>query len=1069
MDFSPKRRRSLGKKKAQSQQQIFVGREKQIEQFTSNLKLNPNDNSFKNIFSIHGQGGVGKTTLLTYFKELSENHGACSVLLDMEDIQLYPIPSVMAKIASLLEENGFEFKKFNKLYKHYLRKRSELEGDPHRPDSLLDNVASKSLKIGVSVAAEFIPGGGIVKDLLPIDNLAKKTGELADFAWRKFDNKEDVELALYPLKKLTPVWLDELYDCCDEKNIILNLDTYENSNPNLDKWFAELLEEKYGYVPDNITLVFSGRNKLDSITWKDSLGLISYISLLPFTKEETKEFLLKKGVIDEDVIASIISISGCLPVYLALLVDENPDQMAHISHPNEKVVERFLRHITNPEQKKLARLASLPRKLNADIIKRLLTVEDKHIDLLFNWLKDRPFVQNRGGNWIYHPIVRKQMLHYTKGESFETWEQIHTDLADYYTNLAVRIESEEEEKNFADDEWRSLSLESWYHKLCANYKRYLPEFIRFFVLSGMKKVPFEDLTIYGEVLSQAGELTESIEWGDRIKNGIGNYLSSENDMGLDLFTSLINSEYHNDIESKAYCQNALGVVYSKLGKFNEAEAVTLKAIEILPTYTRAYRNLGNLYRLEDKKKKSITYFKRALELEPENIGCLFGYGYAFTHFKQFDDAIIQYNKVLQLKPDLATTLNNLGYAYFAKKDYDVAINNYEKALKIQPDYQLAWNNLAILHVEQKNYEMAIDCFLKLVELDAKNHLFYYNLGWLYYGEKKEFDSALKYLEKAIEIKPDYFEAMNTMGLTYNELKQYDKAIATYNKALLIQKDHHFTINNLGKVYFDLKKDYDKSIALFKQAIDLQPDNHTYWSNLGLAKYIGKLDYKEAIKCFEKALVLKNDNPLDLTNLGSVLVRSGNDIDRGIDCLKKAIEINPDSYLAWYNLGYGYSRKLDFLEGIRCFSKSTELNPDHALGWFSKGISLKNAKKDFSEMINCFEKAVALEPQNAEYLNTYGFNLLIQHKTEEGKTQLLNAWSSKKENVLFEIPMNIGHCYYMQRENEQAIDWYKKAITLCKDEPHFFKGMASDYADLKMKTLGIKETDYNQMIEDLKKG
>lgn len=1058
MYFSNKRRRSFGKKKQQSQKQIFVGRAKQIELFRQNLQLGPDSDAFQNIFNVYGQGGVGKTTLLQHFKEITKKQKAHCLLLDMEDIRLHAIPEVMAKIADLLKEKDFEFKKFNKLYKEYLQKRSELEADPNRPDSMVDNVASGGLKLGLSVAAELIPGGGIVKDLIPVDSIADKTGKLADFAWRKFGNREDVELALYPLKTLTPVWLEELYECYNERNIAILFDTYETANPQIDEWLVDLLNGKYGDVPDNILLVFGGREKLELVKWGEFSDFITNIPLLPFTPKDAREYLMKKGVQDEKVMESIISVSGCLPVYLALLVDENPNQIDHISRPTEKVVERFLRYINNPIQKKLARLAALPRKLNTDIVKRLLSAEE-YVEGLFDWLKTRPFVQNRGGHWSYHPVVRQQIILYNRRESLETWEHIHYQLAAYYQERAKRIEGEDTEKNFADDEWRTLFLEHWYHRLCANYKKELPNYLDFFVQSAISRVDFAELIPYGDVLMQVGEMSGNTEWGKCLEEGIMEVVENDKKYGLQLFLKILKSDYLSDIKNVAYCHNAIGIVYSKQEKKAEATVQFMKAVEIFPAYIRALRNLGYSYKVRNEQKLSLDYYQKAVSYDNNNVKTISDLALAYEYFNEFDKAIECYKRILEVDSDDYFIWNQLGVVYFnAKQDYEQAANCfkksisihsdhhfawynlgivyqnynkdneeskrcYEKAIEIKPDYHIAWHSLGLIYQNIKEeFNEAIRCYKKTIELEPNYHLAWHNLGVLYHNVKNDYDEAIRYYKKTIEIEPNYPLAWHNLGLIlYNVLKSYDEAIECYHKAIECQVDYHLSWFQLGMAYYLIQKKYDVAIDYFKKTIEIEPSYYLAWYGLGDIYCNVKKEYETSLDYYQKALEIEPTYISAWNDMGIAYIgqKGENRYDEAIRCYKRALEIDPDYHLAWYNLANAYKDgKQKYDEAICCYKKSIEIKDDYAPTWYYLGHAYKTVKEDYEKALYCYQKSVEVQPDYFKGWTDLGGIYQVHSKDFDKAIECYKKSIEIQPNQ--ERTYNaLGWIYLLQKKKEEA--------------------------------------------------
>jgi len=60
-------------------------------------------------------------------------------------------------------------------------------------------------------------------------------------------------------------------------------------------------------------------------------------------------------------------------------------------------------------------------------------------------------------------------------------------------------------------------------------------------------------------------------------------------------------------------------LFASEGKEREAEVCYLKEIEINPSSSKAYNNLGALPQNSKNLEKQIEYYKKAIELDPKNL------------------------------------------------------------------------------------------------------------------------------------------------------------------------------------------------------------------------------------------------------------------------------------------------------------------------------------------------------------------------------------------------------------------------------------------------------------------
>ena len=98
----------------------------------------------------------------------------------------------------------------------------------------------------------------------------------------------------------------------------------------------------------------------------------------------------------------------------------------------------------------------------------------------------------------------------------------------------------------------------------------------------------------------------------------------------------------------------LGLLYSRLKKYSEAEEEFKKAIYLNPKFGKAYYDLGNLYFIQEK----------------------------------YDDTIEQWNKILEIEPNFLNkyiVMNNLGIVYNKKEMPEKALEYFLQALQLVPE------------------------------------------------------------------------------------------------------------------------------------------------------------------------------------------------------------------------------------------------------------------------------------------------------------------------------------------------------------------------------------------------
>jgi len=201
----------------------------------------------------------------------------------------------------------------------------------------------------------------------------------------------------------------------------------------------------------------------------------------------------------------------------------------------------------------------------------------------------------------------------------------------------------------------------------------------------------------------------------------------------------------------------------------------------------------------------------------------------------------------------------------------------------------------------------------------------YNLGTIL-GEKLKVDEGIYYLQRTVEIRPQFAGGHYNLGSLYLYKKQLDSAIGEFQKTIEFEPRHALAYYKLGSALAQ-KGQIDQAIPDFEKAIEIWPACVDAHRSLAEARFQqGKID--DAILHFQQAAMLQPNIALDYSYLGNAYLRKGN-LEAALASFRKAVELKPD-FLAYNNLGNALLQKAQVREAITNFQKSLELQPHYLL-------------------------------------------------------------------------------------------------------------------------------------------
>lgn len=157
-----------------------------------------------------------------------------------------------------------------------------------------------------------------------------------------------------------------------------------------------------------------------------------------------------------------------------------------------------------------------------------------------------------------------------------------------------------------------------------------------------------------------------------------------------------------------------------------------------------------------------------------------------------------------------------------------------------------------------------------------------------------------------------------------------------NKAIEIHPNYKLSYLLLGNSYYHLGN-FEQAIVYFRHVLKLDPNYNEGKKNLGVA----------------------------LRNQGKIMGEENNNLTAAITLLLEAVQYLPDDYETYQLLGVAHGQKGESQKAVEYFRKEIELVPNNATAHFNLGIALQQIG-DIAGAQASFEKAKALDPNLPQF-------------------------------------------------------------------------------------------------------
>jgi tetratricopeptide (TPR) repeat protein len=202
-----------------------------------------------------------------------------------------------------------------------------------------------------------------------------------------------------------------------------------------------------------------------------------------------------------------------------------------------------------------------------------------------------------------------------------------------------------------------------------------------------------------------------------------------------------------------------GNEYFKAGQYQTALASYQEAHRLDPNEKKLHKNIGlaymGMYQPGSKHQKdlefagkAIEHLKQYLDAYPEDRKAREFLLSLYLGTERYDEAVAFYEQMIQEDPKDVKAIGSLASIYFKKGEFDQGVAMLEKRLEIEPrDVHPEIYHLIGAQAWDRSYNYPD------IDPAMKNHMI---------------DRGMEALNKALEIRPDYFEALTYVNLLYRE-------------------------------------------------------------------------------------------------------------------------------------------------------------------------------------------------------------------------------------------------------------------------------------------------------------
>ena len=448
-------------------------------------------------------------------------------------------------------------------------------------------------------------------------------------------------------------------------------------------------------------------------------------------------------------------------------------------------------------------------------------------------------------------------------------------------------------------------------------------------------------------------------------------------------------------------------LYSEQGDSQRAADV-LSSVPVDDRSPRIEYTLGATYDQLHKNKEAIAAYRRACDLDPDNLDAQRGLASALLNDNQLDEALKVLNTIVAAEPKDAVSQIHIAEIQRRQGHYETALETIKQAKLLAPESLELTYNEALVYDSLGRYDDATGVLVKLLNGSAHAD-----------GKYTDPEKA----NRAI--------FLDRLGIIYREQNKTAEAVAAYKQILDLGGADYTKSGYQGEIdaYRDAHMWKEATYAATDAARAFPKDKSVQLMYAAQLADTGQL--QQGITLANAQLAPAPGVPEDrevYLALAQIYIRA-NQYKEASDVIDKAaaLAVHPEDkmYIAFIR-GTLYDRQKLFDQSEVEFRKALAIDPNNATVLNYLGYSLADRGVKLPEALTMIQKAVELDPQNGAYLDSLGWAYFKSGQYALAEENLRKA--NERINTDPTVHDHLGEVYEKTGKLKLAVAQWERSMT-----------------------------------------